>query len=226
MTHLRQRMLEDMQLKGFAERTQECYTRSVRQLSQHYNKPPAQISEEELRKYFLHIKNVKKWKRATVTIALCGIKFFYTQTLERQWTLFDLVRPQRERRLPVILTREEIRRILKCVRFPIYRVCLLTMDSTPAHHRSTLVDSGSPKAPRSKLPISTVNAWSFTSSRAKAVKACPELVEGTVMSLYRAVRSLNSETGTKPTATLIGFSRRSVDLVNTMNSHGQSDPPQ
>ena len=145
MTKLCQRMLEDMQLKGFAERTQECYTRSVRQLSQHYNKPPDQISEEELRKYFLHIKNVKKWKRATVTIALCGIKFFYTQTLERQWTLFDLVRPQRERRLPVILTREEIRRILKCVRFPIYRVCLLTMDSTslttgllvwaPAHRR-------------------------------------------------------------------------------------------
>ena len=129
MTHLRQRMLEDMQLKGFAERTQECYTRSVRQLSQHYNKPPDQISEEELRKYFLHIKNVKKWKRTTVTIALCGIKFFYTQTLERQWTLFDLVRPQRERRLPVILTREEIRRILKCVRFPIYRTCLLTIYS-------------------------------------------------------------------------------------------------
>jgi len=129
MTKLRERMLEDMQLKGFSERTQECYMRSVRQLAQHYNKPPDQISEEELRKYFLHIKNVKKWKRATVTIALCGIKFFYTQTLERQWTLFDLVRPQREKRLPVILTRNEIQRILKCVRFPIYRVCLLTIYS-------------------------------------------------------------------------------------------------
>ncbi len=129
MTHLRKRMLEDMQLKGFSERTQECYARSVRQLAQHYNKAPDQISEEELRNYFLHIKNVKKWKRATVTIALCGIKFFFTQTLNRQWTTFDLVRPQPERRLPVILTREEIQGILKCVRFPIYRVCLLTIYS-------------------------------------------------------------------------------------------------
>ncbi len=129
MTHLRKRMLEDMQLKGFSERTQECYARSVRQLAQHYNKAPDQISEEELRNYFLHIKKVKKWKRATVTIALCGIKFFFTQTLNRQWTTFDLVRPQPERRLPVILTREEIQRILKCVRFPIYRVCLLTIYS-------------------------------------------------------------------------------------------------
>jgi len=129
MTHLRKRMLEDMQLKGFSARTQECYLRAVRLLSQHYNKPPDQISEEELRQYFLYVKNVKKWKRATVTISICAIKFFYTQTLRRRWATFDLVRPQTERRLPVILTRDEIRRILRCVRFPIYRVCLLTIYS-------------------------------------------------------------------------------------------------
>jgi len=118
-----------MQLKGFSERTQECYVRAVRQLAQHYSKSPGKITEEELRQYFLHVKNVKKWKRATVTIAICGIKFFFTNTLKRQWATFDLVRPQTERRLPVILTRDEIRRILKCVRFPIYRVCLLTIYS-------------------------------------------------------------------------------------------------
>jgi site-specific recombinase XerD len=129
MTHLRKRMLEDMQLKGFSERTQECYIRSVRMLAQHYNKPPDQITEEQLRQYFLHIKNVKKWKRATVTIALCGIKFFFVQTLRKQWTTFDLVRPQREKRLPVVLTRNEIQRILAGVRFPCYRVCLLTIYS-------------------------------------------------------------------------------------------------
>jgi integrase len=129
MTKLRERMLQDMQLRGFSERTQECYTRSVRQLAQHYHKSPDQITEEELRSYFLHIKNVKEWKRATVTIALCGIKFFYTHTLGRKWTLLEIVRPKPERRLPVILTRDEIQRILKCVRFQIYRVCLLTIYS-------------------------------------------------------------------------------------------------
>jgi integrase len=129
MTHLRKRMLEDMQLKGFSERTQECYLRSVRLLSQHFNKPPDQITEEELRAYFLYVKNVKKWKRATVTISLCGIKFFYTQTLKKQWTTFDLVRPKREKRLPVVLTRDEIQRILACVRLSCYRVCLLTIYS-------------------------------------------------------------------------------------------------
>jgi site-specific recombinase XerD len=122
-------MLQDMQLCGFSERTQECYLRSVRLLAQHFNTPPDQITEEQLRQYFLHIKNIKKWKRATVTIALCGIKFFFTKTLRRQWTLFDLVRPQHEKRLPVILTRDEIRRILECVRFQCYRTCLLTIYS-------------------------------------------------------------------------------------------------
>jgi len=129
MTKLRERMLQDMQLRGLSERTQESYTRSVRQLAEHYNKPPDQVTEEKLREYFLHVKNVKKWKRPTVTIALCGIKFFFTQTLGRVWTIFDLVRPKPEKRLPVILTLEEVARILKCVRFPIYRVCLLTIYS-------------------------------------------------------------------------------------------------
>ncbi len=82
MTKLRTRMLEDMQLKGFSERTQECYIRSVRLLAQHFNKSPDLVTEEELRQYFLHVKNVKKWKRATVTISLCGIKFFFEQTLK------------------------------------------------------------------------------------------------------------------------------------------------
>jgi len=127
MTELRERMLQDMQLRGFSERTQECYVRSVRLLAEHYNKPAAQISEEELREYFLYVKNVKKWKRATVTIALCGIKFFFSQTLGREWRLFEIVRPKRESRLPVILTRDEIQRILKSVRFQCYRVCLLTI---------------------------------------------------------------------------------------------------
>jgi integrase/recombinase XerD len=83
MTALRQRMLEDLQLHGMSERTQECYLRAVRQLAQHYDKSPDQISEEELRQYFLWMKNVKHYFRAATTIALCGIKFFFRQTLTR-----------------------------------------------------------------------------------------------------------------------------------------------
>jgi hypothetical protein len=60
MTELRQRMIECLQLRGLSERTQETYVRAVRQLSEHYHKSPYSLTEEELRKYFLYLKNVRQ----------------------------------------------------------------------------------------------------------------------------------------------------------------------
>jgi integrase/recombinase XerD len=127
MTELRKKMIECLQLRGFSERTQEAYTRAVRQLAEHYHKSPDLITEEELRQYFLHIINVKHYSRNTTTIALCGIRFFFEQTLNRNWTLFNIVRPAPEHKLPVILSLEEVREILNRVRLPRYRVCLSTI---------------------------------------------------------------------------------------------------
>ena len=128
-TALRQRMLEDLQLRGLSARTQECYTRAVRQLAEHYRKSPDQISEEELREYFLHLKQVKKYSRSACTIALCGIKFFYEHTVHRDWPTIELVRPPQEHKLPVILSLEEVRRVLGLVRLQRHRVCLSTIYS-------------------------------------------------------------------------------------------------
>lgn len=75
-----------MQLTWFSAMTQECYLAAVWQLARHYHRSPDQLTEENLPQYFLHPANVKKVARATATIALCGIKFFYEQTLGRQWT--------------------------------------------------------------------------------------------------------------------------------------------
>ena len=108
MTELRKRMIECLQLRGMSERTQEAYVRAVRQLAEHWHKSPDLITEEELAQYFLHIKNVKKYSRASSTIAICGIKFFYEKTLNREFTTLKLVRAQREKKLPVILSVEEV----------------------------------------------------------------------------------------------------------------------
>jgi site-specific recombinase XerD len=112
-----------------SERTQEMYVRAVRQLAEHYHKSPDLITEEELRQYFLYIKNVKRYSRSASTIALCGIKFFFQHTLNRDWSTLSFVRVPREKKLPVILSIEEVRRILRCVRLPRYRVCLSTIYS-------------------------------------------------------------------------------------------------
>jgi site-specific recombinase XerD len=124
---LRQRMIEDMQLRGLSARTQECYVNAVRQLAAHHHRSPDQLGEEDLRQYFLYLANEKKVARATATIALCGIKFLYQHTLHQHWTTLKFVRPPREKKLPVVLSREEVRRILTAVRIPVYRACLTTI---------------------------------------------------------------------------------------------------
>jgi hypothetical protein len=87
MTPLRQRMIEAMQLRGLSARTQESYLAAVQQLAIHYRKSPDLISEEELRQYFLFLCNEKGLAPNTTNVALNGIKFFYTCTLQRPWPL-------------------------------------------------------------------------------------------------------------------------------------------
>jgi integrase/recombinase XerD len=127
MSALSARMIEDMQLRGLAARTQESYLQSVRQLAKYYHKPPDQINDEELRQYFLYLKNDRQVSRSTCTIALCGIKFFYVHTLKRSWHTLAFIRPEKEKKLPIVLSVEEVDRILRCVQQPRYRVCLITI---------------------------------------------------------------------------------------------------
>lgn len=84
---------------------------------------PRQLNDQELRQYFLYLANEKKLARPTATIALCGIKFFYEQTLKQEWPTLRFVRPPREWKLPVVLSRKEVRLILGEVRIPLYRAC-------------------------------------------------------------------------------------------------------
>jgi hypothetical protein len=93
MTPLRQRMIQDLQLRGYSDRTVEAYVRSVAQLAQFYHASPDQLSEEQLRDYLVRLTTVQKVARGTHTIALCGIKFFYKETLGREWTVLDVARP-------------------------------------------------------------------------------------------------------------------------------------
>ena len=124
MNPLRQKMIEDMQLRGLSEKTQDAYVRAVRQLAEHCGKSPDRIHEEELRQYFLYLKNDKQVSSSTLTVALCGLKLFYERTLRREWATLDLVRPARRKKLPVVLSIAQVRRILGHIRHPRYRVCL------------------------------------------------------------------------------------------------------
>lgn len=124
MTELRSRMKNDMTLYGYSEKTQKSYIHAVKCLSQYYNRSPDKISEEEVRRFFLHLLNERNYSRSYITISLCGIKFFYEKTLKRQWRIFKLVRPQNKKKLPIVLTIQEVRRILSLINIVKYQIAL------------------------------------------------------------------------------------------------------
>lgn len=127
MKPLRKRMLEDMQLKGYAPATQAAYSHAVSRLAKHYNKSPDVITEQELRLYLLSLQ--KQAAHRTLQIALAGIKFFFETTLQKGWPVLEFARAPKERPLPVVLSQQEVRAILGAVRAPVYRVCLSTIYS-------------------------------------------------------------------------------------------------
>jgi len=124
MTELRRKMTEDMQLRGYAEKTRKSYIDAVKGLAKFYHKSPDQLGEEEIRNFFLYLINEKRAARSTVTIYLCGIKFFYEKTLGRDWLVFDLIRPKTRVKLPVVLAPEEVHHLLSLVEDPMKRMAL------------------------------------------------------------------------------------------------------
>ena len=111
-----QRMIDTLQLNGKGERTQQAYTRAVRMLSQFYGKTPDLVSEQELREYFLQRKNVNHWSPKTMRICYCGIRFFYEKVLDRNWHILSILRAQNERRLPAVLSVEEVRSLFAYIK--------------------------------------------------------------------------------------------------------------
>jgi site-specific recombinase XerD len=124
-----QQSMRALQLAGMSERTQQCYTRSVRMLVDFYGKTPDKVTEAELQNYFLHRKNVDKWSAATLRICYSGIKFFFINVLKRKWHTLDLIHAKREQRLPVVLSLAEVWDILNTVGTPqnkAYLTCVYT----------------------------------------------------------------------------------------------------
>ena len=115
---LRKKMVEDLQLRGYAERTQSSYARSVRQLENYWHLPAEEISEQQVRDYFLYCRNDVGWSAATMRIAYSGIKFFYTKTLPMDWETIKLLKIKRLSVPPTVLSIDEVRLILNTARTP------------------------------------------------------------------------------------------------------------
>jgi len=106
-----------LQIAGMSERTQQCYARAVRMLMEHFDgKDPRDITEEELQEYLLFRRNDCDWASSTLKICYSGLKFFFVNVLQRDWHIFEILKAQREQKLPCVLSREEVYRILQEVK--------------------------------------------------------------------------------------------------------------
>ena len=124
-----QKSIDALQLNGMSNRTQTSYTRAVRLLTEHYDKTPDLITEDELQDYLLHRRNISKWAPNTMRICYAGIRFFFENVLRRDWHILGIIRAQTEYRLPTVLSTEEVRDLLAKVRYDRQRTFLCTVYS-------------------------------------------------------------------------------------------------
>ena len=111
MTPLRQRMLDALELRGMAARTQESYIDAVARLARHYKRSPAALSAEEVQGYLLHLLRERQRSRSTVNQYGCAFRFLYGSVLGLDGESFHIPLGIAPQRLPEILSREEIARL-------------------------------------------------------------------------------------------------------------------
>lgn len=109
---LYQRMSDDLHLAGTAKRTHDGYLRAVRQLADFCQRSPDQISEDQLRAFFLHQKNDRNFASGSLRVTLSGLKFFYTRTCRRAWQTLAEMKIQNIKSLPEVLTIPQVKSII------------------------------------------------------------------------------------------------------------------
>ena len=127
MTSLRQRFIEDMQLRNFSLVTQASYTREVLGFARHFNKSPELLGPEQIRAYQVYMRNEKKLGVGSISVATAALRFIYRVTLKKHWCMTDIIpAPKVPKKLPIILSPEEVARFLDCVTMRKHRAILTT----------------------------------------------------------------------------------------------------
>ncbi len=116
-----------MRLRDCRPKTQEAYSLVVRQFLDQLQQEPEELTDEDVREYFLYLREEKKMAPSTINIAVHGLRFFFIHTLHRDWPVFDLLRVNNPRKLPVVLSRDEVKSILSVIRHPVRRMALTTI---------------------------------------------------------------------------------------------------
>lgn len=125
MTPLRQRMLEDMQVRNLSPHTQVSYLQQVSRFARHFGRSPDVLGPEEIRAYQVYLTNERKLAPGSILIAVAALRFLYMVTLQKDWSLEAAIpAPQKPQQLPVVLSRAEVLQFLDSVRSLKHRTIL------------------------------------------------------------------------------------------------------
>src|SRR6202049_3749917 len=127
VTSLRQRMLEDLQIRNYASTTIDAYIRGVAEFAKHFGKSPELIGPEQIREYQLHLIKEKGVSLSSYIQAVSGLRFLYTNTLHLQVGIERIPLPRDEKKLPVILSPAEVKLLLEAPKNLGHRTILTTM---------------------------------------------------------------------------------------------------
>jgi site-specific recombinase XerD len=130
MTHLRKAMLEELQRRNLSPITTRIYLRAVEEFALYCQKPPDQASPDHVRSYQAHLFTDRKLSAVAVAQQLSALRFFYLHTVKRPGMLEDRAIPKRPIRLPEVLSREEVERLIQGAGSPLHRIWLLTLYAT------------------------------------------------------------------------------------------------
>jgi len=122
-------MTEDLQLIGRSNRTQQAYLRAVRKLAEFCRKSPEQLAEQQVRRYFLTIKNEHHYAPGSLRVAFNGIRFFYLHTCKRDWPTLRQVKIPNSKTLPEVLTISQVHQIIATCKVERIAVYLWTVYS-------------------------------------------------------------------------------------------------
>ena len=127
MTPLRQRMIEDMQLRNLAPRTIDCYVRQVALFARHFRRSPALLGLDEIRTYQLHLVHQRKLSWSSFNQAVCALHFLYTKTLGKNWNIEHIPYAKQPKKLPLVLSQNEVHAVLAAIADPQNRVIAMTL---------------------------------------------------------------------------------------------------
>jgi site-specific recombinase XerD len=135
MTHLRKMMLEELQRRNYSENTIRCYIRTVEDFARRFKCPPDRLGPQHIRQYQAELFQKRKLSSGTVVIHLAALRFFYTKTLRRHWSIADTPYPKKTHRLPTILSQEEVAQLIDAASTLFHRTLLMTLYATGARLR-------------------------------------------------------------------------------------------